>query len=59
MSTAPCTKCGRPTTERHQDRVSGRIVPQCEVCQKSSSGEMFFMLLALMMAIVFLMQNAG
>ena len=57
MSEAPCAKCGRPTTLCCEDRVSGRIAPFCESCSRSASGRLFFMLLAIMGAMVCLMQN--
>ncbi len=56
MSQVPCANCGRLTTGRSEDRVSGRIVALCEKCNQSS-GRLWFMLLALTAAIVCLMQN--
>jgi hypothetical protein len=56
MSQVPCTNCGRPTTGRSEDRVSGRIVALCETCESSKS-RLWFMLLALTAAVVCLMQN--
>ncbi len=56
MSQVPCANCGRLTTGRSEDRVSGRIVALCEKCNDSSR-RMWFMLLALTAAIVCLMQN--
>ncbi|MBN1513247.1 MAG: hypothetical protein JXB13_14625 [Phycisphaerae bacterium] len=57
MSQVPCANCGRLTTGRSEDRVSGRIIALCEKCNESSSSRMWFMLLALTAAIVCLMQN--
>jgi hypothetical protein len=57
MSEAPCAKCGRLTAIRCEDQVSGRIVSLCESCGSGASSRLFFMLLALMGAVVCLMQN--
>jgi hypothetical protein len=57
MSTASCVNCGRPTSNRQQDKISGRIVAICQTCEKSHSGKMFFMLIALATAVVLMMQS--
>lgn len=57
MSEMPCTKCGTPTVQRQQDGISGRIVPVCEKCGQSSSRRLLFMLFALTVMSVCLMQN--